>query len=100
MARAIADTARTRQAYTGPVSSGPGYQLVVFSREEIRAFDLPPVGDVTIGRNKANTKNNEDPTETRQHANKRQNKAKENEKLGGPNGTFIRQTVQAGTGSD
>lgn len=100
MARAIADTARTRQAYTGPVSSGPGYQLVVFSREEIRAFDLPPVGDVTIGRDKASTICIDDPAVSRRHAILRLGKALEIEDLGGPNGTFIRQTVQAGTGSD
>lgn len=28
----------------------PGYQLLVFSQEALRAFGLPPTGEVSIGR--------------------------------------------------
>ena len=50
-------TCLTRQpGYTSGVAlSGQGYQLVVISREEVRALDLPRTGEVTIGRDEAST---------------------------------------------
>jgi two-component system, NtrC family, response regulator AtoC len=82
------------------VSSGQSYQLVVFSREEIRAFDLPTVGDVTIGRDEASTVRIDDPSVSRRHAVLRMREALEIEDLGGPNGTFVRQTGQRGPGNE
>jgi len=49
-------------SYTsGVASSGQGYQLVVISREEVRALDLPQAGEVTIGRDEASTVRIDDP---------------------------------------
>jgi two-component system response regulator AtoC len=92
--------ASTRPAYTGSVSSEPGYQVVVFSREEIRAYDLPTSGEVTIGRDEASTICLDDAAVSRRHAILRLGEAVEIEDLGGTNGTFVRQTAQAGPGND
>ena len=94
--------ARTRHAhaYTGHVASEPGYQLVVFSREEIRAFDLPASGEVTIGRDSASSIPIDDPAVSRRHAILRLGAELEIEDLGGANGTFVRQTAQAGPGNE
>ena len=77
-----------------------GYQLVVFSREEIRAFDLPAAGEVTIGRDEASTVPIDDPSVSRRHAVLHVGETLEIEDLGGANGTFVRQTAQAGPGND
>jgi two-component system response regulator AtoC len=82
------------------VSSEPGYQLVVFSREEIRAFDLPRAGEVSIGRDEASTIRIDDPAVSRRHAILRLGDGLEIEDLGGANGTFVRQTALAGPGHD
>jgi two-component system, NtrC family, response regulator AtoC len=82
------------------VPSGRGYQLVVFSREEIRAFDLPTVGDVTIGRDESSTVRIDDPSVSRRHAVLRLREALEIEDLGGANGTFVRQTGQRASGNE
>jgi len=82
------------------VSPEPGYQLVVFAREAIRAFELPASGDVSIGRDPASDVPIEDPGVSRQHAVLRVGEALELEDLGGANGTFIRQTAPAGPGND
>ena len=82
------------------MTSEPGYQLVVFSREEIRAFDLPARGEVTIGRDEASAIQIDDPAVSRHHAILRLGDGLEIEDLGGANGTFVRQTAQAGPGND
>ncbi|HKO92107.1 MAG TPA: sigma 54-interacting transcriptional regulator, partial [Polyangiaceae bacterium] len=82
------------------MSPEPGYQLVVFAREAVRAFELPERGDVTIGRDPASAVIIEDPGVSRQHAVLRVGDTLELEDLGGANGTFIRQTAPAGPGND
>ena len=77
-----------------------GYQLIVFSREEIRAFDLPVVGEVTIGREESSTVRIDDPSVSRQHAVLRVGEVLQVEDLGGANGTFVRQTGQSGNGNE
>jgi two-component system, NtrC family, response regulator AtoC len=72
----------------------------VFSREEVRAFDLPSAGDVTIGRDEASAVRIDDPSVSRQHAVLRVGELLEVEDLGGANGTFVRQTGRAGTGNE
>jgi two-component system response regulator AtoC len=89
-----------RRVYCGQVKAERGYQLVVFSREEIRAFDLPSGGDVTIGRDEASAVRIDDPSVSRQHAVLRVGEILEIEDLGGANGTFVRQTGRAGTGNE
>ena len=98
--RPCTSRASPRRAYTGPVASEPDYQLVVFSREEIRAFNLPARGEVTIGRDEASAIRIDDPAVSRRHAILRLGDALEIEDLGGANGTFVRQTAQAGPGND
>jgi two-component system, NtrC family, response regulator AtoC len=78
------------------VAEGQAYQLVVFSREEIRAFDLPRAGEVTIGRDETSTVRIDDPSVSRQHAVLRVGEALEIEDLGGSNGTFVRQSARGG----
>jgi two-component system response regulator AtoC len=82
------------------VSLESAYQLVVFSREEVRAFDLPPAGEVTIGRDATSTIRIEDPSVSRRHAVLRVGASLEVEDLGGPNGTFVRQAAHQGVGAD
>jgi hypothetical protein len=82
------------------VSSESGYQLVVFSGEEVRAFDLPPAGEVTIGRDETSTVRIEDPSVSRRHALLRIGATLEIEDLGGPNGTFVRQAAHQESGAD
>jgi DNA-binding NtrC family response regulator len=82
------------------VASEQPYQLVVFSREEIHAFDLPRAGEVTIGRDEASTVRIDDASVSRRHAVLRLGETLEIEDLGGPNGTFVRQTTRPGSGDD
>ena len=82
------------------VSTERAYQLVVFSGDEIRAFDLPRAGEVTIGRDEASTVHIDDPSVSRRHAILRTGENLEVEDLGGPNGTFVRQTARSGAGND
>jgi len=82
------------------MSGQPGYQLVCFSRDEIRAFDLPVSGEVTIGRDAASTIHIDDPAVSRRHAILRVGETLEIEDLGGANGTFVRHTGQAEPGND
>jgi two-component system response regulator AtoC len=77
-----------------------GYQLVVFSREEIRAFDLPRAGEVTIGRDQSCTVCIDEPSVSRRHAVLHLGDALEIEDSGGANGTFLRQTAHAQPGND
>jgi DNA-binding NtrC family response regulator len=78
----------------------PAYQLVVFSREEIRAFDLPGAGEVTIGRDEASAVRIDDQSVSRQHAVLRVGASLEIEDLGGANGTFVRQTGRASASNE
>jgi DNA-binding NtrC family response regulator len=99
MSRSRAATGRAR--ILGAVSSEPGYQLVVFAREEIRAVALPRAGEVTIGRDEACTLQIVDPAVSRRHAVLRMGETLEIEDLGGANGTFVRHTPPgSGTGNE
>jgi two-component system, NtrC family, response regulator AtoC len=81
-------------------SSERGYQLVAFSGDEIRTFDLPRAGEATIGRDEASTVRIEDPSVSRRHAVLRVGDALEIEDLGGANGTFVRRTALGGQAND
>ena len=80
-----------RPVYSALVSSERLFQLVVFAREEVEAFNLPRAGEVTIGRDEANAVCIDDPSVSRQHALLRVGETLEIEDLGGANGTFVRQ---------
>jgi two-component system, NtrC family, response regulator AtoC len=81
-------------------SSGRGYQLVVISREEVRALDLPRTGEVTIGRDEASAVRIDDPSVSRRHAVLRLGETLEIEDLGGTNGTLLRQSARSLPGND
>jgi two-component system response regulator AtoC len=65
------------------------FQLLVFSGEETRTFDLPSTGDVTLGRDEGSTVRIDDPSVSRHHAILRLGARLEIEDLGGANGIFI-----------
>jgi len=71
-------------------------QIVVFLGEEVRTYDLPASGEVTIGRDEGNTVRIDDPSVSRRHAVLRVAEKIEIEDLGGANGIFVRE--KAGTG--
>jgi two-component system response regulator AtoC len=85
---------------SGVASSGQGYQVVVISREEVRALDLPRTGEVTIGRDEASTVRIDDPSVSRRHAILHVGETLEIEDLGGTNGTFLRQTARSLPGNE
>jgi len=72
-------------------------QLVVYAGEEIRHFDLPASGTVTIGRGDGNTVRIDDPSVSRNHAVIHVGEALLIEDLGGPNSTMIRDRVGGGS---
>jgi two-component system response regulator AtoC len=76
------------------------YQLVIFSGEDIRTFDLPATGEVTIGRGEENVLRIDDQSVSRSHAVLRVGPALEIEDLGGANGIFLREKIGAGSGKE
>ena len=72
------------------------YALVIFLGEEVRTFELPRDGAVTIGRAEDNQVRIDDPSVSREHAVLRVGDGLELEDLGGPNGTFLRERASAG----
>jgi two-component system, NtrC family, response regulator AtoC len=76
------------------VSLEQPYQLIVISGEEIRTFDLPQTGEVTIGRGDGTALRIDDPSVSRRHAVLRVGDGLEIEDLGGSNGTFVRQKAR------
>jgi len=82
------------------MSSEQGYQLVAFLGDEVRTFDLPRAGEVTIGRDEASSVRIDGPSVSRRHAVLRVGAALEIEDLGGANGTFVRRTGPAGRGNE
>src|SRR5262245_31055629 len=82
------------------MSSEHGYQLIAFSGDEVRTFDLPRAGDVIIGRDEASAVRIDDPSVSRRHALLRVGAALEIEDLGGANGTFVRRTGPGARGND
>jgi DNA-binding NtrC family response regulator len=96
----LSDHSANERSEGGVPSPGAAYQLVVFSGEEVRTFDLPPDGDVTIGRGEGSTVRIDDPSVSRSHAVLRVGPILEIEDLGGANGIFVRQKPSAGVGND
>ena len=82
------------------VSVVPDYQLVAFSGDQVRTFDVPRAGEMTIGRDEASAVRIDDPSVSRRHAVLRVAQTLEIEDLGGANGTFVRQTVATGRDND
>jgi DNA-binding NtrC family response regulator len=75
-------------------------QIAVFLGEDVRTYDLPDPGEVTIGRDEGNTVRIDDPSVSRRHAVLRVAGGIEVEDLGGANGIFIRENARPGTGSE
>jgi DNA-binding NtrC family response regulator len=75
-------------------------QIAVFLGEDVRTYDLPDPGEVTIGRDEGNTVRIDDPSVSRRHAVLRLAGGIEVEDLGGANGIFIRENARPGTGSE
>jgi DNA-binding NtrC family response regulator len=71
------------------------YQLAVFSGADLRTFDLPAAGEVTIGRGEASTVRIEDPSVSRQHAVLHLGERLEIEDVSGGNGIFLREKAGA-----
>jgi len=86
-----------RDARTGGDGAGSsGLQVVVFLGDEVRTFDLPYSGDVTVGRDEGNMVRIDDPSVSRRHAVLHVADKVEIEDLGGANGIFVRDKGRAG----
>jgi two-component system response regulator AtoC len=68
-------------------------QIAVFLDEQVRTYDLPASGEVTIGRDEGNTVRIDDPAVSRRHALLRIADKIEVEDLGGANGVLVRENV-------
>jgi two-component system, NtrC family, response regulator AtoC len=84
-----------------PPPAGKRLQLVAFLGDQVRTFDLPGAGEVTIGRGDRNTVQIDDPSVSRQHAVLRVGRGPggeglEIEDLGGSNGIFVREKARPG----
>jgi DNA-binding NtrC family response regulator len=73
---------------------------VVFLGEQIRTFDLPAAGEVTIGRGEGSAVRIDDPSVSRQHAVLRVGERLEIEDLSGSNGIFIREKARPGQATE
>ena len=82
------------------VAQDEALQLVVFLGEQIRTFDLPQAGEVTIGRGEGNSVRIDDPSVSRQHALLRVSDTVEIEDLGGANGIFVREKGRPGASNE
>jgi DNA-binding NtrC family response regulator len=71
-------------------------QLVVYAGDDIRRFDLPAAGAVTIGRGERNALRIDDPSVSRHHAVLHVGPGLMIEDLGGSNGTMIRDRAGGG----
>jgi DNA-binding NtrC family response regulator len=71
-------------------------ELVTFSGEQVRIFELPQEGAVTVGRAEGNHVRLEDPSVSRHHAVLHVGASVEVEDLGGQNGTFVQDKAPAG----
>jgi two-component system, NtrC family, response regulator AtoC len=72
------------------MSSEPTHELVVFSGDDLRVYELPREGSVTIGRAEGNVVRLDDPSVSRHHAVLHIGSSLVLEDLGGQNGTFLR----------
>jgi two-component system response regulator AtoC len=75
-------------------------QIAVFLGEDVRTYDLPASGEVTIGRDEGNAVRIDDPSVSRRHAVLRVGDKLEIEDLGGANGIFIRENARAGANNE
>jgi two-component system, NtrC family, response regulator AtoC len=96
------DDATSRGSGLAPKSGSDsaGYELVIFSGETVRTFQLPREGTVTIGREPDSDVCIDDSAVSREHALLRVGKELELEDLGGANGTFLRERGSAGGGNE
>jgi two-component system response regulator AtoC len=78
----------------------PSLQLVLFLGDQVRTFDLPPAGEVTIGRGETCGVRVDDPSVSRQHAVLRTGARLEIEDLGGANGIFLPSKPLRAAGSE
>ena len=78
----------------GGRSAGVALQLVAFLGDQIKTFDLPTAGEVTIGRGDENAVRVEEPSVSRQHAVLHVGDALEIEDVGGANGIFMREKAR------
>jgi two-component system, NtrC family, response regulator AtoC len=83
------------QRGTGGDAAAP-MQLVAFLGDQVRTFELPRAGDVTIGRGEACEVRVDDPSVSRQHAVLRVGPTLEIEDLGGSNGIFLPEKPRLG----
>jgi two-component system response regulator AtoC len=81
------------------VASDP-LQLVAFLGDQVRTFDLPREGEVTIGRGEASAVRVDDPSVSRQHAILRIGETLEIEDVSGANGVFVRDKARASVGNE
>jgi DNA-binding NtrC family response regulator len=72
-----------------PGSNPASLQLVAFLGDQVRTFELPVAGEVTIGRGEACGVRVDDPSVSRQHAVLRVGPALEIEDVSGANGIFV-----------
>ncbi len=88
--------ASDRDASAGPVgTASSGLQIAVFLGDDVRIFDLPASGEVTIGRDEGNAVRLDDQSVSRRHAVLRVAGKLEIEDLGGANGIFLRDKASA-----
>ncbi len=95
-----------RRAYTAPVvglshsAAGPGFQLVVYSGDEVRTLDLPPRGTVSIGRGEGSAVRIDDLSVSRNHAVLHLGDKVVIEDLGSNNGTTIQDRAGGGSAAE
>ncbi len=75
-------------------------QLVAFVGDQIRTFDLPATGAITVGREEACDVRLDDPSVSRQHAVLRLGPKLEIEDLGGANGIFLPSKPRSGIANE
>jgi two-component system response regulator AtoC len=91
------DSSERTEPASGAVSS---LQLVAFLGDQVKTFDLPSAGEVTIGRGDASSVCIDDPSVSRQHAVLRVGAKLEIEDLSGANGIFLPNKPRAGVGNE
>jgi DNA-binding NtrC family response regulator len=75
-------------------------QLIAFLGDQVRIFDLPLAGEVTIGRGEASAVRVDDPSVSRQHAVLHVGDSLEIEDLSGANGVFLREKARPTVGHE
>jgi DNA-binding NtrC family response regulator len=93
------DDARAERYTAAAVAADLQIAVFVLQGEEVRTYDLPTSGEVTIGRDEGNTVRIDDPAVSRRHAVLRVGDKIEIEDLGGANGIFVREKADTGASS-